>query len=117
MGVDTHSGCYRVGANWGQELSQLEGIVVSARDDDALRELEARLTRDDPELARAFAAGLSADPRKSHKGHRRQWASLIAIVGSVVLVLGVISSHRLLVWAGFLLLGLALFFRIPSQPR
>jgi hypothetical protein len=91
--------------------------VVSARDDDALRELEVRLTRDDPELARAFAAGFFPDPGKPREGHRRQWAAFIAIAGSAVLVLGVVSSHRLLVWAGFLLLGLTLHFRIPSQPR
>ncbi|MCW5249851.1 DUF3040 domain-containing protein [Streptomyces sp. SHP 1-2] len=71
--------------------------------DDRLAEIEARLRREDPRLARTLARGL---PRRSREG-RRRWLRLLPAVALALLGLGIALPHGLLIATGLVLAGVA----------
>lgn len=71
--------------------------------DRRLREIEERLRREDPRLARALATGRPHEPR----AYRRRALWLLLAVALAVLGTGVVVAHGLLIAAGLVLAGVA----------
>jgi hypothetical protein len=82
-------------------------------DDERLVGLEARLARDDPRFARAFAAGRPARPREYR--HTGSWWMLGVAVA--VLVTGIVLAEGLLIAAGLVLSGIAVQLFDPHRVR
>lgn len=84
---------------------------MALRENDPLRDLEAQLLREDPDLARA----LSLPPPSHRREHHNPliWLS-VALAGAACIAGGVLLPQGWLVIAGLLLMGIAAYLLCPA---